>query len=144
MNPRITRTELNFSIIALIRKRATCRRAQVGALLTKKNRIICTGYNGPEKGHLHCIEANCNLEESCKIAIHAEANVILFCKRNNIRTKNTRLWCSTAPCINCAKMIVEAGIKEVNYYIDYRESKGIELLLSFGIKVNKHEYKESV
>jgi dCMP deaminase len=69
--------------------------------------------------------------------IHAEANAILFCARNGIPTKNCTLYVTMSPCIECTKMIIQAGIKRVVYKEDYRNSDGIELLKNTGIEVIK-------
>lgn len=130
---RISREELNLRIAGLIALRATCKRGQVGCVITQDNRIIATGYNGSIiKGH--CEELHCDLNTKCNQAMHAEANAICFAAKEGIPLKDAVLYCTTAPCESCARLIAQSGIKEVIYSNNYTDTKGQELLISLGIK----------
>lgn len=130
---RIERDELNLRIAGLISLRATCKRGQVGCVITQDGRIIATGYNGSIiKGH--CEELHCDLNVKCNQAMHAEANAICFAAKAGISLDGATLYCTTAPCENCARLIAQSGIKEVIYQNNYTDTKGIELLLSLNIK----------
>lgn len=117
-----------------------CKRKKVGAVISKERRIISTGWNGTPSG-----QANCCEKETRKIpmvskdtVIHAEANAILWAAREGLKLKDTTLYVTMSPCIECAKMIIQAGIKEVVYKEAYRCTRSIELLESSGIKVEKY------
>jgi len=101
--------------------RATCPRANVGAVLVKEHRIIATGYNGSLPGQPHCIEAGCLLNEEgrfCQRVIHAEANVLYQAAKFGIITLNATMyfWDSRdrgKPCSQCIPAIISAGISQV-------------------------------
>ena len=118
-------------------KESHCKRNQVGAVITKESRIISTGYNDMPSGMENICEEN---GISKKEVIHAEANAILFAAKNGISTKGSTLYLTLSPCIECAKMIIQAGIKEVVYLTEYRDISGIELLKKCNISIQK--YKE--
>ena len=110
-----------------------CKRLQVGAVLAKDGRIISCGYNGTCPGDDNC----CEDEEGNTLPTvsHAEANAILFCARNGIETFNCTLYSTVSPCVECAKLIVTAGIVRVVYIEKFRETSGIEFLQQRNIDV---------
>lgn len=112
-----------------------CKRAQVGAVLTRDKRIIACGYNGTQHG----FENNCEDENgnTNKFTLHAEQNIIGFCAREGISMKNTVLYVTTSPCEECSKLIVSSGIKEVVYLKEYRKIEGIDYLKESKVKVRK-------
>ena len=115
--------------------RATCGRKSVGCLIARGKVIISSGVNGPRT--FKCGELGCDLSKPCNYAIHAEANAIKNAQDNNIDIRGTALYCTTAPCVDCAQLIIEAGIAIVNYSEDYRNNEGIALLTKNDIEVNK-------
>ena len=110
-----------------------CQRRQVGALLVKNKMIISDGYNGTPSG----FENNCEDEEnhSKPYVLHAEANAITKVARSNNSSDGATLYVTASPCIECAKLIIQAGIKRVVYGEEYRLMDGIELLKRAGIEV---------
>lgn len=113
-----------------------CKRRQVGAVLVKDNRILATGYNGTLSGRKNdCEEDGVTLQE----VLHAEQNVIAFAAKNGIPMDGCTLYVTTNPCQDCAKLLVQAGIKEVVYQEVYRDVKGLELLADNGVKVVKYD-----
>ena len=110
-----------------------CQRRQVGALIVKDKMIISDGYNGTPSG----FENNCEDEEGLtkSYVLHAEANAItkIACSNNN--SKGATLYVTASPCIECAKLIIQAGIKRVVYSEKYRLNDGIELLEKAHIEV---------
>lgn len=137
---RATRESVNIRIAQIISERGTCRRLKVGAVITKNNKIISTGYNGPSPGAIHCNEIICDIETACKRAIHAEINALNTCnldryKGNKNRNKEIILYCTHQPCLNCAKKIVEYSIGIVYYINEYRDNTGLEYLLKNKIQV---------
>lgn len=125
---RISRDELYIEVASLMSKRSTCGRLNVGCVITKDGRIIATGYNGPIKNHLHCDETNCDQNKPCSISVHAEANAISFAARFGVELLGTVIYCTHAPCIKCAELIVQSGITEVVYKEGFREVGGLALL----------------
>lgn len=133
---RITRNNLYIQIALLIAQRGTCKRMQVGAVLTLDHKIISTGYNGPDKEEEHCNSFQCDTTQACKRATHAEANAIKSAQSIILWPENTlRLYVTHQPCKRCAEKIIRAEIHEVYYLNEYREKAGIELLLNNNIKV---------
>jgi dCMP deaminase len=110
-----------------------CKRRQVGALIVKDKMIISDGYNGTPAG----FENICEDENGATkpYVLHAEANAItkIACSNNN--SKNATLYVTASPCIECAKLIIQAGIRRVVYSEKYRLSDGVELLEKAMIEV---------
>jgi dCMP deaminase len=103
-----------------------CKRRQVGVLIVKDKMIISDGYNGTPSGFENVCEDETGLTKP--YVLHAEANAItkIACSNNN--SKDATLYVTASPCIECAKLIIQAGIKRVVYSEKYRLSDGIELL----------------
>lgn len=141
--------ELFCNVVEIIAQRSTCIHQQIGAVLTKDNRIISIGYNGRASGDAHCIEeGQCYRktkgdDRDFKVCLHAEQNAIMFAARAGISTIGTAIYVNTDPCITCAKLIIQAGIQRVvikhrpgvrryQYGIDYLTDHGIELVIIAG------------
>lgn len=99
--------------------RGTCNRLKVGAVITKDNRIVGTGYNGSISGHDHCIDVGCLLNEEgrCIRTIHAEMNALLHTERHEL--KGATIYVTHEPCENCSKLIAQAGIARIVYKQPY-------------------------
>ena len=112
-----------------------CKRRQVGALLVKDRMIISDGYNGTPSG----FENDCEDEngQSKPYVLHAEANAITKVAKSNNSSDGATLYITDSPCMDCAKLIIQAGIKRVVYGDDYRITDGIELLEKAGIEIVK-------
>ncbi|HOV83911.1 MAG TPA: dCMP deaminase family protein [Paludibacteraceae bacterium] len=110
-----------------------CKRRKVGALLVKDKMIISDGYNGTPSG----FENDCEDEEnnSKPYVLHAEANAITKVARSHNSSEGATLYVTASPCMECAKLIIQAGIKRVVYGEQYRITDGIELLKRAGIEV---------
>jgi dCMP deaminase len=142
-DPRPPRDETYMEICHVLRKRSSCLRGKVGALLVMDRRLISTGYNGSPPGAPHCFELGCAVDSNdhrggCTRSIHAEANVIAFAARHGVSVQGSSLYCTHGPCLKCAQLIVAAGIIEVVYETPYRLPEGLELLDSLFIKVRKY------
>ena len=110
--------------------RATCTRAQIGAVLAKENRIISTGYNGAPSKSSHCErDVNCFEHRKCYRTIHAEANCIAFAARYGILTEGSVLYTTVSPCVECAKLIINAGVQCVIYLEEYHDATAHQILL---------------
>lgn len=126
-------------------KLSTCVSKQVGAVLVRDNRIISIGYNGVPAGSTHCNEVfdkDFDREEhhawSFYNEYHAEENCISFCTRNGIKTEGATLFVTLSPCIHCAKLVSNVGIKSVYYIESYdKDLSGLHFLKDRGIEVNQ-------
>lgn len=115
------------------------KRAKVGAILVKDGRIICDGFNGTPRGHNNSCEvqlADGTLKTADNV-IHAEANAIYFCAKHGISTNNSTLYITLSPCEKCALAIIQAGISDVYYLEEYRDTRGIDILKKSGINVKQ-------
>ena len=109
-----------------------CQRRQVGALVVKDKMIISDGYNGTPSG----FENVCEEDGVTKpYVLHAEANAITKIARSGNNSDGSTLYVTDSPCIECAKLIIQAGIKRVIYSREYRLTDGIDLLRRAGIEV---------
>lgn len=110
-----------------------CKRRQVGALIVKDKMIISDGYNGTPSGFENVCEDENNI--TLPYVLHAEANAITKIARSGNNSENATLYVTDAPCIECSKLIIQAGIKRVIYARKYRLEDGINLLRKAGIEV---------
>lgn len=110
-----------------------CVRRQVGALVVKDKMIISDGYNGTPSGFENICEDENNLTKP--YVLHAEANAITKLARSNNNSDGATLYVTASPCIECSKLIIQAGIKRVVYGEHYRLEDGIELLKRANIEV---------
>ena len=109
-----------------------CQRRQVGALVVKDKMIISDGYNGTPSG----FENVCEEDGVTKpYVLHAEANAITKIARSGNNSDGSTLYVTDSPCIECAKLIIQAGIKRVIYSREYRLTDGVDLLRRAGIEV---------
>ena len=111
-----------------------CKRRQVGALLVKNKTIISDGYNGTPTGFENVCEDETG--HTYPYVLHAEANAITKIARSGNNSEGATLYVTTSPCIECAKLIIQAGITRVVYSENYRLADGLELLKAAGITVD--------
>lgn len=119
-----------------------CVRRKVGALVVKDKMIISDGYNGTPSGFENVCEDEDNVTKP--YVLHAEANAITKLARSSNNSDGSTLYITAAPCIECSKLIIQAGIKRVVYGEKYRLEDGINLLRRAGIEVvflNLEEYE---
>ena len=109
-------------------------RRQVGALIVKNQMIISDGYNGTPSGFENICEDDHGVTKP--YVLHAEANAITKIARSNNSSDGATLYVTASPCIECAKLIIQAGIKRVVYAREYRLTDGADLLRQAGIKVD--------
>jgi dCMP deaminase len=110
-----------------------CQRRQVGALIVKDKMIISDGYNGTPSGFENVCEDENNVTKA--YVLHAEANAITKIARSSNSSDGSTLYVTATPCIECAKLIIQAGIKRVVYSTPYRLQDGLDLLKRAGIEV---------
>ena len=116
-----------------------CTRLKVGALIVKDSKIISDGYNGTPAGFENICEDGEN--KSKPYVLHAEANAITKLARSTDSCDGATMYVTASPCIECAKLIIQSGIKRVVYCQKYRLTDGIELLERAGIEVEYLELK---
>jgi len=136
--------EYFLSIAQLVSTRSTCLRRGVGAVLVKDRRMLATGYNGAPSDITHCSVTGCLREklgipsgerhELCR-GLHAEQNAFLQAALHGTSLRDATLYCTTQPCIICAKMIINAGIREIVIKGDYPDKMAKEFLKEAKIKV---------
>ena len=111
-----------------------CKRRKVGALLVKDRMIISDGYNGTPSG----FENICEEDGVTKpYVLHAEANAITKVAKSGNSSEGATLYVTASPCLECSKLIIQAGIKRVVYRDEYRLTDGIDLLRRAGIEVER-------
>lgn len=110
-----------------------CQRRQVGCLVVKDKRIISDGFNGTPAGFENVCEDENNVTKA--YVLHAEANAITKLARSSNNSDGATLYVTDSPCIECAKLIIQAGIKRIVYARRYRLSDGIDLLKRAGIEI---------
>ena len=131
-------------ITKLVATRSSCLRRRVGAVLVKDKRILATGYNGAPAGMAHCEEAGClrdqlhipsgERHELCR-GLHAEQNAIIQAARQGTEIKDSTLYCTTAPCSLCAKMLINAGVTRIAYEGSYPDERAMAFFAEAGVKV---------
>jgi dCMP deaminase len=115
-----------------------CERRKVGALLVKDRMIISDGYNGTPSGFENICEDDNNNTKS--YVLHAEANAITKVAKSHNSSQGSTLYVTDSPCIECAKLIIQSGIKRVVYSRKYRITDGLDLLERAGIEVDQLEH----
>ncbi|MEO0071403.1 MAG: cytidine/deoxycytidylate deaminase family protein [candidate division WOR-3 bacterium] len=138
--------EYFLDIARLVAERSTCLRRRVGAVLVREKRILCTGYNGVPHNMAHCERVGC-LRERLKIpagerieicrGIHAEQNTLVQAATFGIGVSGATLYCTHAPCITCAKMLINAGIKEFVIADDYPDDFARKFIKEAKVKLRQ-------
>ncbi len=145
---RVSWDEYFIAFAHLAASRSTCLRRKVGAVIVRDKHIISTGYNGAPKGVRHCSETGC-LREKLKVpsgqrhelcrGLHAEQNAIIQAALYGISTDSGVIYCTNQPCVICAKMIINAGIRKVVYAEGYTDELASEMLTEANITIIKLE-----
>ena len=142
---RPTWDEYFMEMAELARKRTTCIRRGVGAVIVKDNRVMATGYNGVPRGIEHCEDAGClrakmnvpsgQRHELCR-GLHAEQNAIIQAACLGQSIEGSTLYCTTQPCMICSKMIINAGIKRIVIKESYPDELAEAMIKESGIQVD--------
>ncbi len=143
--------EYYMEIAETVKKRSTCMRRQVGALVVMDKKILATGYNGSPKGLRHCSDIGClrndlqvpsgERHELCR-GLHAEQNAIIQAALHGVKIEGAQLYVTHKPCVVCAKMIINAGIDKVVYKGKYPDALADNLLREAGIEMEHFEAEE--
>lgn len=139
---RSTADEYFMKVALVVSERATCRRHSVGSIIVKDRSILSTGYNGAPRGATECLTVGC-LRDELKIpsgerneicrAVHAEQNAIIQAAKHGADTQGSSMYCTHSPCNVCAKMMANAGIKEVIVFEKYADQQCQTLFQELGI-----------
>jgi len=135
-----------MNVAELTSKLSYARRLQVGAVIVKGNKILGTGYNGMPSGW----DNNCEDEikwpngdirflTTKPEVLHAETNCIAKVSGSTESSQDATLFCTHAPCLDCAKLIYQSGVNNVYYKTSYRDDSGIKFLEKSGVNVTQHE-----
>ena len=134
------------------KKRSTCTRRQVGAVIVKDNRIMTTGYNGVPAGMEHCETRGClrdqlavpsgERHELCR-GLHAEQNAIIQAAHLGQSIAGGTLYCTNHPCVICAKMILNAEIRRIVVREGYPDQLGADLLKEAGLQLEFLEERQT-
>ena len=141
MNKKQEQFDKSYLRMALVwSANSYCKRRKVGAILVKDRMIISDGFNGTPSG----FENICEDEEgkTKPYVLHAEANAISKVAKSGNDSSGATLYVTDAPCMECSKLIIQAGIKRVVYMIEYRVRDGIDLLRRAVVEVTKYELTE--
>ena len=127
---RLSRPDLFMRVAHLYGQRSSCSRAQVGVTATREGRIVASGYVGAPHGQPHCIDVGCLIDPDggCYRSVHAEANMIAWAARTGVPLLDTDIWCTHSPCLPCAKLLINAGIRSFTFTERYRDVRGLHLL----------------
>ena len=124
-----------LEMAAVWARNSYCKRRQVGALIVKDRMIISDGYNGTPSGFENVCEDENGVTKP--YVLHAEANAITKIARSGNNSDGATLYVTDAPCIECAKLIIQAGIRRVVYTDAYRLTDGVDLLRRAGIEIEQ-------
>jgi len=145
MDNRPSWDEYFMEMAVLTAKRSTCLRRNVGAVIVKDRHIIATGYNGAPRGIMHCAErGGCTREklgvpsgerhELC-MALHAEQNAIIQAATLGQSIEGATIYVTHQPCVICAKMIINAGIRRIVVKEGYPDKLSVDILAEAGLKI---------
>lgn len=148
-NSRLSWPEYFMNIAFLVSERSTCARRKVGAVAVKDNRVLATGYNGAPSGVAHCLDIGClraelgvpsgQRHEICR-GLHAEQNVIIQAALCGANVAGATLYCTNHPCVLCAKMLINCGVKDIYYAESYPDELAARLLAEAGIKTEEFPF----
>ncbi|MBO8137825.1 MAG: cytidine/deoxycytidylate deaminase family protein [Desulfotomaculum sp.] len=137
-----------MDITRVVATRSTCLRRQVGAVLVKDNHILASGYNGAPSGLKHCLEVGCLREkqgvpsgqrhELCR-GLHAEQNALIQAAVHGVAIKGATIYSTTQPCVLCAKMMINAGIKRVVFEGDYPDELSLKMFEEAGVELVRYK-----
>lgn len=128
MQPKTERKRLSWEeyfskIVSVVAERSPCERLQVGCLLVNDNRIISQGYNGFLAG---CPHQSVVRDDHEKATVHAEQNAITDCAKRGVSSDGAIAYVTHYPCLDCGKLLLAAGVKEIKYLNDYRNDELVQ------------------
>jgi len=150
---RPSNDEYFMEMAQLVSTRSTCMRRKVGAVIVKEKRVLSTGYNGSPKGTKHCEELGCirvklnvpsgTRHELCR-GVHAEQNAVTQAAYFGISVDGATIYTTTYPCSMCAKILINAGIKEIVYSEGYADDLSKDLLEEVGMIIREYKPQKTI
>lgn len=160
--PRIPVDLIYMQMAYQIAKLSYAKRKRVGCIIVKDNQVISTGYNGTphgfkndceeiqtrevendnhkkvleEKGY-NCQDGCCSKEVTKRVVLHAESNALAKVSKSTLSSDEADMYITMSPCFDCAKLIIQSGIKKVFYSESYRDTSGIDILEEAGIEIKE-------
>jgi len=142
MDNRLPWPDYFMRIAHLVAERSTCLRRKVGAVAVRDKRILATGYNGAPSGIAHCLDVGCLREklgipsgqrhELCR-GLHAEQNVIIQAALHGVSIAGSDIYCTTQPCLICAKMLINCKVKHIYFAQAYPDELSEAMVAEAGI-----------
>jgi dCMP deaminase len=139
--------EYFMTIAGQVSQRSTCLRRHCGAVIVKDRRMLATGYNGTPRGLRHCAEVGCLREqrgiasgsnhELCR-GIHAEQNAIIQAALHGVAIEGATIYTTHEPCVQCAKMLINAGVSEIVFRESYPDPLSEEMLTEAGVSRRRY------
>ena len=127
-----------MDIALKVAERGTCDRAHVGAIIVRDRRILTTGYNGSPAGLPHCDDVgHLIVDGHCVRTLHAEQNAIIQAAYHGVSVRDGTIYVTHQPCLTCAKMIINAGIKRVAYAGEYPDNIARQFLAEAGVSLQR-------
>ena len=144
--PRQSWDEYFLSLAAAAATRSTCLHRQVGCVMVRDKRILCTGYNGSPSGAPHCLDVGCAREgipsgerlDLCR-AVHAEANAMAQAAMHGIALKGATAYVTIRPCANCMRLLIQAGVERVVFGEGYPDETTLDVAKESGFAVRGHQ-----
>ena len=132
--------EYFMAIARAVSSRSTCSRRSVGALIVRDKRILATGYNGAPAGLRHCDHTGGGdmRDGHCARSTHAEQNAIVQAARHGTPIGGSTVYCTAQPCLTCAKLLVNAGVRRVVFEGDYPDELAVSILREADIALVQH------
>ncbi len=140
-----------LDLAAVVKTRSNCLRMAVGVVVVQGTHIIATGYNGTPAGTKNCIDGGCvrcanreknvlaeNERKDLCICLHAEQNALLQSAYHGVSSRGATMYSTVAPCLQCAKAIINAGIADVVYSLAHQDDMGLALLKSAKVGTRRH------
>ncbi|GAB6175415.1 cytidine/deoxycytidylate deaminase family protein [Desulfobaculum senezii] len=149
MENRIPWPEYFMGITYMVAERSTCTRRKVGAIAVRDKRILATGYNGAPANISHCLDVGCLREELgvpsgqrheiCR-GLHAEQNVIVQAAIHGVSIAGADIYCTTQPCLICAKMLINCGVKTIYFAEGYPDELSENMFAEAGVRLERLDY----
>lgn len=138
-----------MGITYMVAERSTCTRRKVGAIAVRDKRILATGYNGAPANISHCLDVGCLREELgvpsgqrheiCR-GLHAEQNVIVQAAIHGVSIAGADIYCTTQPCLICAKMLINCGVKTIYFAEGYPDELSENVFAEAGVRLERLDY----
>jgi len=138
--PRVSWDKYFIQLAHSVSERSTCKRASVGCVLVRDNRIISTGYVGSIRGLPHCIDVGCEIDPKsggCVRTVHAEQNALIQACLHGVDTSGATAYTTLSPCYVCLKLLINAGVVGIVYDKQYRIAPRFDVAMRADVSLTK-------